>query len=312
MTNNPQENTLALASSAPAMIQQQSNTAFANASSFELAQRMARALTSSNLVPTTFQGDANIGSAMIALEISQRLQASPLMVMQNLNVIHGRPAWSSQFIIAALNSCGRFSPLRFDVTGEGDDKTCLAWAYDKSSGDRLDGPPVTIAMAKAEGWHGKSGSKWKTMPDLMLRYRAAAFFGRLYAPDILMGMQSVEEVVDVGDRSRKPKSSNVSFESSDVDVKHDMLYVEVVSEKENIIQEPAVSMTKKEIAEGIKVKLEEDNIPKETLLEVLKNNDLAPKDATMLNQVPVEDLQYTLLNWDKVKSFMNKKESTNE
>ena len=274
---------------------------------------MARALTSSNLVPTTFQGDANIGSAMIALEISQRLQASPLMVMQNLNVIHGRPAWSSQFIIAALNSCGRFSPLRFDVTGEGDDKTCLAWAYDKSSGDRLDGPPVTISMAKAEGWHSKSGSKWKTMPDLMLRYRAAAFFGRLYAPDILMGMQSVEEVVDVGDRSRKsPKASNVSFESPERDVKHDMLYVEVVSEKENIIAEPPVSMTKKEIAEGIKVKLEEDNIPKETLLEVLKNNDLAPKDATMLNQVPVEDLQYTLLNWEKVKSFMNKKESTNE
>lgn len=312
MTNNPQENTLALASSAPAMIQQQSNTAFANASSFELAQRMARALTSSNLVPTTFQGDANIGNAMLALDISQRLQLNPLMVMQNLNVINGKPAWSSQFIIAALDSCGRFSPLRFDVTGEGDDKTCFAWAYDKSSGDRLDGPPVTIAMAKAEGWHGKPGSKWKTMPDLMLRYRAAAFFGRIYAPGTLMGMQYVEEVVDVGDRSRKPKSSNVSFESSDVDVKHDMLYVEVVSEKENIIQEPAVSMTKKEIAEGIKVKLEEDNIPKETLLEVLKNNDLAPKDATMLNQVPVEDLQYTLLNWDKVKSFMNKKESTNE
>jgi hypothetical protein len=307
MTNTT-ENQLALASPAPVMIQQPNNTAFANASSFELAQRMARALTSSNLVPTTFQGDANIGSAMIALEIAQRLGSSPLMVMQNLNVINGRPAWSSQFIIAALNSCGRFSSLRFEVTGEGDEKGCVAWVYDKASGDRLDGPPVSIAMAKAEGWYSKAGSKWKTMPDLMLRYRAAAFFGRLYAPDILMGMQSVEEVVDVGERNRRTRTaSEVNFEAPVVDqptdVTKDILFVDIIQE-EPVKEQEAPEMTKKEIAEGIKGLLERDAISKETLLEVLKNNDLAPKDATMLNQVSIEDLQYTFLNWEKVKSFI--------
>ena len=45
---------------------------------------------------------------------------------------------------------------------------------------------------------GKNGSKWQTMPELMLRYRAATFFGRLYAPDILMGMRSDVEVYDEG------------------------------------------------------------------------------------------------------------------
>lgn len=171
-------------------------TAFASEPAFEAAQRMAKALCSSNLVPASYQGQQNIGSALIALEIAQRLQASPLMVMQNLNVIHGRPAWSSQFIIAALNSCGRFSPLRFDVAGDGDNRTCTAWATDKS-GERLEGPPVSIAMAKKEGWFGKNGSKWQSMPELMLRYRAAAFFGRLYAPDILMGMPSADEAVEI-------------------------------------------------------------------------------------------------------------------
>lgn len=173
-------------------------TAFASESAFEAAQRMAKALCSSTLVPTTFQGNQNLGSALIALEIAQRLGASPLMVMQNLNVIHGRPAWSSQFIIAALNSCGRFSPLRFDMTGEGEDRSCTAWALDSRTGDKLEGPPASIAMAKKEGWATKNGSKWQTMPELMLRYRAAAFFGRLYAPDVLMGMQTVEEIADVG------------------------------------------------------------------------------------------------------------------
>jgi hypothetical protein len=166
---------------------------FSNAANFDLAQRMARALASSNLVPDNYRD--NIPNAMIALEMANRIGASPLAVMQNMNVIHGRPSWSSAFIIAALNSCGRFAPIRFEVTGQGDDRSCLAWTTD-DSGERLEGPPVSIRMAKDEGWFGKAGSKWKTMPDLMLRYRAAAFFGRLYAPDVLMGMHTQEEILD--------------------------------------------------------------------------------------------------------------------
>ncbi len=169
-------------------------SAFSSADAFDTAQRMAKALSASNLVPKEYQG--NLANCIVALEMAQRVGASPLMVAQNLNIIHGRPSWSSSYIIAALNACGRFAPIRFRVEGDGDGKTCVAWTVDQS-GEVLEGPPVSIAMAKAEGWHGKQGSKWQTMPDLMLRYRAAAFFGRLYAPDVLMGMQTAEEVQDV-------------------------------------------------------------------------------------------------------------------
>lgn len=168
---------------------------FANASSFEVAQRMAGALSKSTMVPTTYQG--NLPNCIIALEMATRLGASPLMVMQNLIVIHGRPSWSSQFIIAAINTCGRYSPLRFEMTGEGDKRTCTAWVIEKGSNDRLEGPTVSIQMAKDEGWYGKNGSKWKTMPELMLRYRAASFFGRLYAPEMLMGIHSQDEVEEM-------------------------------------------------------------------------------------------------------------------
>ena len=54
-----------------------------------------------------------------------------------------------------------------------------------------------MAMAKKEGWATKSGSKWATMPELMIRYRAAAFWGRLYASDLLLGLQTQEEAIDV-------------------------------------------------------------------------------------------------------------------
>lgn len=161
---------------------------------FEHAQRVAKMLSSSSLIPEQYRN--NIQNTMIALEMSNRIGASPLMVMQNLYIVQGKPSWSSSFIIASLNACRRFSPLRFEITGKDEEYGCTAWAYDLATNEKLEGPKVTWAMVKAEGWHSKNGSKWKTMPELMFRYRAAAFFGRLYAPDILMGMQSAEEVQD--------------------------------------------------------------------------------------------------------------------
>ena len=168
------------------------SSVFANKGMFEHSQRVAKMLSSSSLIPKDFQG--NIQNTMIALEMANRIGASPLMVMQNLYIVHGKPSWSSTFIIAAINSSGKFSPLRFEITGEGDNKGCTAWCLEKATGERLESPRVSIQMSKDEGWFGKSCSKWKTMPDLMMRYRSAAFFGRLYAPEIMMGMHTFEEV----------------------------------------------------------------------------------------------------------------------
>jgi hypothetical protein len=175
---------------------------------FESIQRKARLYTSSQLVPTIYQGNTAgaLANTVIALNIAHRIGADELMVMQNLYVIQGRPSWSSQFIISALNSCGRFSPIRFELRSLGnvavggksiENKECKAIATELASGQLLEGPPVTIAMAIAEGWYGKNGSKWQTMPELMLRYRAASFFGRLYAPEILNGMYSQEEAEEL-------------------------------------------------------------------------------------------------------------------
>lgn len=162
---------------------------------FREAWKVAEQLSKSKLIPTTFQN--NPPDCIIAMEMAQRIGASIFSVMQSLYIVHGRPGWSAQFIIAALNSCGRFSPLRFDIEGEDDERTCTAWALEKGTNEKLSGPPVSIGTSKKEGWYDKNGSKWKTMPELMLRYRAATFFGRLYAPDILMGMRTAEELQDI-------------------------------------------------------------------------------------------------------------------
>ncbi len=163
---------------------------------FELVQRKAMMLSKSNLAPKDFQG--NVGNCVIALEMADRLGANVMAVMQNIYIVHGKPSWSSQFIIAAVNSTKSFSPIRYEVSGEGKSLRCVAWAIEKATGERLEGPAITMDMAEKEGWVKKAGSKWQTMPELMIRYRAATLFGRLYAPEILMGMQTEDEVTDVG------------------------------------------------------------------------------------------------------------------
>jgi hypothetical protein len=187
-----------------------SGSVFSGIQAFEDAQRIAKALASSTLIPPQFQGQQGFANCLVALEIANRMRMSPFQVMQNLHIIHGRPSWSSQFIIGLINGCGRFSPLRYEVTGQGDTLACTCVATELASSNDLRGPTVTMAMAKKEGWATKSGSKWLTLPDLMIRYRAAAFWGRLYIPELLVGIQSQEEVVDIEPvtvKSELPKTS---------------------------------------------------------------------------------------------------------
>lgn len=166
---------------------------------FELLQRVAKAFASSSLVPAQYQG--NLPNCMIALNLARRLKADELMVMQNLYIVHGNPGWSAKFLIACINSCGRFTALRYEWRGKpgADDYGCRAWAIEKATNERLDGAWIDWRMVKAEGWHSKNGSKWKTMPEQMFMYRAASFWQRAYAPEISMGLSTVEELADVVD-----------------------------------------------------------------------------------------------------------------
>lgn len=166
---------------------------------FELAQRAAKCLATSTLVPKEYQG--NLSNCIIALNMAQRIGADPLMVMQNLVVVHGRPTWSSQFLIATFNTCGKFSALRYEFFGKPntDDWGCRAIATETATGERLVGTDVTIAIAKQEGWYSRNGSKWKTMPQQMLQYRAASWFVRTIAPELSMGLHTAEEIHDVYD-----------------------------------------------------------------------------------------------------------------
>ena len=168
--------------------------------SFELMQRQAKMLSSSTLVPKDFLG--NVANCAIAINVAKRTRLDPLMVCQNLAIIHGRPSWSATALIGMINSCGRYSPLRFVFDNEDEPTSCYAVATDKESGQDLKGEKITLTMAKAEGWSTKNGSKWLTMPGQMLRYRAASFWSRAYASDLSLGFYTQDEVKDFAEPAR--------------------------------------------------------------------------------------------------------------
>jgi hypothetical protein len=167
--------------------------AFGSAPAFEIAQRMAKALSASTMVPAQYQG--NLANCMIAIELASRVGCSVFQVMQHLYVVKGRPSWSAAFLIATVNASGRFTPLRFTFVGtKGTPEWgCFAHAKDLASGEELIGTTITMEMVKAEGW----GAKWQTMPEQMFRYRAASFWARVYDPGAGMGMSTQEELQDI-------------------------------------------------------------------------------------------------------------------
>lgn len=179
--------------------------------------RMARMLSASALVPDTYRNSPE--NCVVAIDISNRMGISPLMVMQNLYVVKGKPSWSGSFCAAAINGSGRFSPLEFIFVGERDKPSwgCYASAVRVSNGVRCCSDTVTMAMAQAEGWLAKPGSKWKTMPMQMMMYRAAAFFARAHCSDILLGLPTYEEVQDLKGYEEEGKKTVVSLENKDGD-----------------------------------------------------------------------------------------------
>lgn len=161
--------------------------------------KAASMLAQSDIIPKAFkEKPANV---LIALEMANRMGASPFAVMQSMYIVYGNPSFSSKFLIACFNSCGRYTSIKYDFFGEPNTEGygCRAWATEKATGEVVKSIDVTIGMAKAEGWANKNGSKWKTMPQLMLQYRAATFLIRTVAPELAMGLRTDDEVIDTID-----------------------------------------------------------------------------------------------------------------
>ena len=183
-------------------------TVWTDKKQFDQLFRVANMLSQTSIIPATYQGKPQ--DCFVALEMATRMGVSPLVVMQNMYVVKGKPAWAGQACTMFINSCGKFTGVKHVYTGEKgtDSRGCYVTATRISDGVQVNGVEVTIAMAKAEGW--TSNTKWRNMPELMLAYRASAFFARVHCPEALMGVQLVDEIYDAETSRNSKKTSTLT------------------------------------------------------------------------------------------------------
>jgi len=192
----------ALAVKAPEPVYKQDM--WAGGQSFADAMRMAKVLSAAPMVPQSYRNEP--GNCLIAIDMAQRMNMPPMMIMQNLYIVNGNPGWSGQACIALINASGRFTALKFKEHQDGDDFSCTAYATEIESGETVYGTTVDRKMAKECGWLDKNGSFWKKMPMQMARYRAAAFFARTYCPQALMGLYTTDELYDINGYPKEEKN----------------------------------------------------------------------------------------------------------
>lgn len=174
---------------------------FSNGDAFKLAMNIAEFIAQSEFIPADYQGKpANV---MVAMDYASRLPGniSPVMLMQNMDVVKGRPGLRGTFLAALVNKSPVFSRLRYEWRGEDNpgktpslDYGCRAYATDMASGDVVYGAWIDWRMVQGEGWD--KNTKWTHLREQMFMYRATSFWSRVYASDITLGMYEAEELQD--------------------------------------------------------------------------------------------------------------------
>ncbi len=189
---------------------------------FNQAMEMAKSLAKADFIPNSYKNKPE--NCLIAIDTARQVGArSPLFVMQNLYVVNGKPSWSGQYTAAIVRK--NFKNVRLEwYKNDGFEKLgCRVIAEDKN-GNECQGSKITIEMAKKEGWYSKTGSKWLTMPEQMLQYRAFAFFARIHCPDKLMGLHDEFENEDI-----KPERSSQA-EALEQQLSGDVIDAEYIKE----------------------------------------------------------------------------------
>ena len=311
---------------------------------FELLQRQGKMLSQCSMLPANFKN--NIPDCAIALEMSARMgyAVSPLLILQSIVTVHGKPTFEAKFVIGLLKSRCGYRRFDYEMSGKvgdagevrrtprigrdgkpvldkngnpifdneiiRDGRTCLAYAIDRD-GNRIEGVPISMAMAKVEGWYDKNGSKWQTMPELMLRYRAATFFKNIHCPEITMGFRTSDEAIDIDPEveiidEAKPKQKLFKAKKT-TEKAEEPAQDETVAEPENPAATPAEApKSDKSVFDELAERLEAEGLTQAQCLSYARKNGLARKGDID------EFAALKIINaWNTVKDFIAREASEN-
>lgn len=187
---------------------------YMNGDALNRAYKNAKVLASSSLVPLDYKDHPE--NVLLAMDMASRTGFSLMQIMQNLYIVRGKPSWSGSFCMNAIKACGKYDQVKYVMIGDNpNDRNFGVYvqAVDKSTGETVKGVTVNWDTVKSEGWDSKPGSKWKTMPELMFKYRAAAFFARTECPEVLQGVKDEYERQDIdGYEDAKKQKTRITLD----------------------------------------------------------------------------------------------------
>lgn len=159
----------------------------------EKAYRFSQIMAKSDIIPAHYRGKPE--NVFVAIQTAYRMNLDPMLVMQNTFVVSGKLGMNSAFAIALANSSGLFEGgIRYKIIGEGKDLRVTAYAILKATKEEIS-YEIGMSEAIAENW--TKNPKYRTLPELMLRYRAATLLIRTHVPEVINGMHMVEEIEDI-------------------------------------------------------------------------------------------------------------------
>jgi hypothetical protein len=165
-----------------------------NAEEIEALKAHSKILSSSGLLPDHFQKYP--AAVYTCVGIARSIGEDPVQLMQACYFVGGKMGLSSAYLLARLRRSGVIrGTVRYLIEGQGDTLSVRATVIDAETGDEIVGPAATMEMAKADGW--TKNTKYKTMPEIMLRNRALSFLVRYQYPDATAGLPTADELQDV-------------------------------------------------------------------------------------------------------------------
>lgn len=169
----------------------------------EFAKMMAIA---GNAVPTHLRGSPGTCLAICIQALEWRM--SPFAVANKSYEVTNkgttRIAYESQLTHAVIEARAPLKGrLRYEIIGEGDERRCKVWGTFKGETDPhvyISEPLGKLREARGRNEYGtiKGSPLWDTKPEVQLFYSASRDWCRLYAPDVLLGIYSEDEMEDAG------------------------------------------------------------------------------------------------------------------
>ncbi|AFC86359.1 recombinase RecT [Frateuria aurantia] len=165
------------------------------------AMQLAEFMAKSDLLPPHLKGRQ--GDCLLVVMQAQRWGMDALSVAQCTSVVHGRLCYEGKLVAAALYSQKAIDGrLHYEISGHGQDASIVVTGTPRGTGQTqsVSGSVRkwrTITMKKQDGAPPKRvDNAWDTIPEDMLVYRGTRQWARRYAPEVMLGVQTPDEVDD--------------------------------------------------------------------------------------------------------------------